>query len=364
MPSRNAARDGGLMDTRKQDAENLLKNLNTTVFLRQYKRDKSALTPEAENKITYTYDSALRKLDEIANIYLKRQIKQTLMEKLGQLDDDDALHNTNAVSSAETSDKLLRSRQYYEQTITEREAIFQRVQQVAKNIAKGKKELDQMMNEAEERYESKASKLTEQWTELQRRNAQRKAAIQMSAKRMINNEDDCKAVLETQTKNIQEFRQQKQSLQDSKLDLVAQLKTMTAQFDSLSKKRSDRESTVDTKKREEQTITLRRMHTWYTELSKTLEKISGIKILESECNEDHITVLVLEAHRVQLHYDLHSNKLSDIQISPSVCDTAAIIEYAVQENDVKYLLLSLRHLVQSSAPSLATADAEKVDDSV
>ena len=80
-------------------------------------------------------------------------------------------------------------------------------------IVLGKNELYQMMNEAEERYESKASKLTEQWTELQRRNAQRKAAIQMSAKRMINNEDDCKAVLESQTKNIQEFRQQKQSLQ-------------------------------------------------------------------------------------------------------------------------------------------------------
>ena len=70
-----------------------------------------------------------------------------------------------------------------------------------------------MVNEAAECYESKAEKLTEQWTELQRRNAQRKAAIQMSAKRMINNEDDCKAVLESQTKNIQEFRQQKQSLQ-------------------------------------------------------------------------------------------------------------------------------------------------------
>ncbi|KAL0591486.1 hypothetical protein ABG067_001084 [Albugo candida] len=361
MTTRNVAGNGGLMGTRKQDADVLLQNLNTTAFLQQYKQDKRALNSAPGNEPTHTYDNALRKLDQIANKYLKRQIKQNLMEKLGQLEDEDALQDRNKVSTAETSERLLRSRQQYDKSICEREALFQRIRQVADTVQKEKKQLDHMVNEAAECYESKAEKLTEQWTELQRRNAQRKAAIQMSAKRMINNEDDCKAVLETQTKNIQEFRQQKQSLQDNKLDLVAQLKSMTTQYESLSKKRSNRESTVDAKMREEQTITLQRMHTWYTALCQTLEKISGVRVLESECNEENVTILVLETLKVRLYYQEHSNQLKDVKISPTRLDMSAVIDYAIQENDVKYFCAAARKLVQQTASSIETSDATKDD---
>lgn len=59
------------------------------------------------------------------------------MEKLGQLEDEDALQDRNKVSTAETSERLLRSRQQYDKSICEREALFQRIRQVADTVQKG-----------------------------------------------------------------------------------------------------------------------------------------------------------------------------------------------------------------------------------
>lgn len=44
---------------RKQDADVLLQNLNTTAFLQQYKQDNSALNSAPGNEPTHTYDNAL-----------------------------------------------------------------------------------------------------------------------------------------------------------------------------------------------------------------------------------------------------------------------------------------------------------------
>lgn len=53
----------------------------------------------------------------------------------------------------------------------------------------------------------------------------------------------------------------------------------------------------------------------YTALCQTLEKISGVRVLESECNEENVTILVLETLKVRLYYQEHSNQLKDVKVN-------------------------------------------------
>jgi hypothetical protein len=62
-------------------------------------------------------------------------------------------------------------------------------------------------------YDSELARLTDEWKQLQKKNAQRKATLQMSTGIMINDEEDCSRVLDQQTQNIQELRQKQKVLE-------------------------------------------------------------------------------------------------------------------------------------------------------
>lgn len=55
--------------------------------------------------------------------------------------------------------------------------------------------------------------LGDQWKELQKQNAQRKAKLQVATGLMINDEEDCERVLDQQTQSIRELQQKKALLE-------------------------------------------------------------------------------------------------------------------------------------------------------
>lgn len=62
-------------------------------------------------------------------------------------------------------------------------------------------------------YEEEVARLTEEWKQQQKKNAQRKAAIQMATGLMINDEEDCSRVLDQQTEGIQDLHQKQKMLE-------------------------------------------------------------------------------------------------------------------------------------------------------
>lgn len=62
-------------------------------------------------------------------------------------------------------------------------------------------------------YESELERLADEWKQLQKKNAQRKATLQMSTGIMINDEEDCTRVLDQQTQSIQELHQKQKVLE-------------------------------------------------------------------------------------------------------------------------------------------------------
>ena len=66
---------------------------------------------------------------------------------------------------------------------------------------------------------SELAQLNDVWKEIQKRNARRKAAVQVATGVMITDEEDCNCVLDQQTQSIKEMRQ-KQKLLEVSTDAV------------------------------------------------------------------------------------------------------------------------------------------------
>jgi hypothetical protein len=111
-------------------------------------------------------------------------------------------------------------------------------------------------------FESELEKLKAEWKELQRRNAQRKAAIQMATGMMINNEADCNRVLENQTHEIQALHERQKRLEETKVDLSTRVTHTTERIAALEKQNDRRSRDLQTKQRQEESATLDHMKEW------------------------------------------------------------------------------------------------------
>lgn len=143
--------------------------------------------------------------------YLAKQVKQNLLDKLIHIETMDELQAAIA-SPTQVHALYRRSEQELQRAIQERQMWVQRIEATAQEIEREKHNVVEQDYDRPA-FENELERLTSEWKELQKHNAQRKAAIQMATSLMINDENDCSRVLDQQTQSIQELHQKQKRLE-------------------------------------------------------------------------------------------------------------------------------------------------------
>lgn len=151
------------------------------------------------------------KLQTLQHEYLEKQVKQNLLDKLIHIEAMDELQATIA-SPAEVHSAHRDSKLELQKAIQERARWVLRIEQAAREIEQEKHSVVEHDYDRPA-FENELERLTSEWKELQKRNAQRKAGIQMATGLMINDEEDCSRVLDQQTQSIQELHQKQKRLE-------------------------------------------------------------------------------------------------------------------------------------------------------
>lgn len=151
------------------------------------------------------------KLDALQREYVVKQVQQNVLDKLIRLEAHDELLAA-AAEPAEALGALRSSKLELQKAIQERAKWVVRIEQAARETEQAK---HSVVESAYDRpaFEGELERLTREWKTLQRRNAQRKAAIQMATGLLINDEEDCSRVLAQQTQGIQELHQKQKRLE-------------------------------------------------------------------------------------------------------------------------------------------------------
>lgn len=138
-------------------------------------------------------------------------MKQNLLDKLIHIETMDELQAAVA-SPAQVHSAHRDSKLELQKMIQERAHWVLRIEQAAREIEQEKHNVVEHDYDRPA-FENELERLTNEWKELQKRNAQRKAGIQMATGLMINDEEDCSRVLDQQTQSIQELHQKQKRLE-------------------------------------------------------------------------------------------------------------------------------------------------------
>lgn len=138
-------------------------------------------------------------------------MKQNLLDKLIHIETTDELQAAIA-APAEVHNAHRGSKLELQKAIQERTHWVLRIEQAAREIEQEKHSVVEH-DHGRPAFENELERLTSVWKELQKRNAQRKAGIQMATGLMINDEEDCSRVLDQQTQSIQELHQKQKRLE-------------------------------------------------------------------------------------------------------------------------------------------------------
>uniref|UniRef100_K3WKZ9 Uncharacterized protein n=1 Tax=Globisporangium ultimum (strain ATCC 200006 / CBS 805.95 / DAOM BR144) TaxID=431595 RepID=K3WKZ9_GLOUD len=232
--------------------------------------------------------ASLSALETLQKEYVDKQVKQNLLDKIIQIETTEELQAAIAAPT-QVHAVYQHSEQELEGALQERKRWLQRIEATVREIEREKHNVVQQ-DFARPAFENELERLTNEWKELQKQNAQRKAAIQMATSVMINDEDDCTRVLDQQTQSIQELMEKQKQLvlmfassigmrlQDKKLDINAQVQQTQQKITSLAKKNDMRSKDIAAKQREEDFFTLQRMKQWYEDMKRISAQILGLEI--------------------------------------------------------------------------------------
>lgn len=150
-------------------------------------------------------------LQALQHEYVSKQVQQNVLDKLVRVEAYEELLAA-AASPSEAVTALRSSKLELQKAIQERTRAVLRIEQAVRETEQEKRHV---VKHAADRplFESELERLTGEWKKLQRRNAQRKATVQMATGLLINDEDDCGRVLDQQTQGIQELHQKQKRLE-------------------------------------------------------------------------------------------------------------------------------------------------------
>ncbi|POM65653.1 Hypothetical protein PHPALM_18601, partial [Phytophthora palmivora] len=133
-----------------------------------------------------------------------KQAKQNLLDRLAQVETMEALQTVAGEKKAQVQAEFDQEKRELQAAVRERENALELLERLAEEVEKEKhKALEHARTQ--DAHESELAQLNEVWKEIQKRNAHRKAAVQVATGVMITDEEDCNRVLDQQTQSIQEM---------------------------------------------------------------------------------------------------------------------------------------------------------------
>ncbi|RHY30137.1 hypothetical protein DYB32_004578 [Aphanomyces invadans] len=153
----------------------------------------------------------------------------------------------------------------------------------------------------------------DEWKRLQKLNIQKKTVLEMAFNVQVNNEQSSAQLEEQLAAGVKNDQDRELALNDKLLEMTAKVQQARQTLDKL---RQD-------------------VRVWYSEMQSLVEKLTGLRVLRVEAT--HFDVQV-GAYEVRLVVDVDSLKLEKVQIIPPTLDITDLIEIAVDENDVPFLL--------------------------
>ncbi|CAI5727749.1 unnamed protein product [Peronospora effusa] len=297
-------------------------------------------TPQA---VAGELETALRNLQLLQQEVVTKQAKQNLLDRLAQVETSEALQKLATARKTQVEVGFEQEKKELQIAVQERKNALQLVERLANEVEHEKHHVMEQ-ERTQEVHESEVAQLNEVWKEIQKKNAHRKAAVQVATGVMITDEEDCNRVLDQQTQNIQEMHQKQKQLEDQKIDTSTQVKRTKRTIETLLKQNDLRSKDAEVKKREQDYMTLQQMKKWYDHVRSIQESISGLEI--TKIADDYLEVRVLKSHLVRLFCDPETTRLLQVQFLDSDVACADLVEIAVRDNSVRYLLCEYRERVR------------------
>ncbi|OWZ02200.1 hypothetical protein PHMEG_00026281 [Phytophthora megakarya] len=325
------------MEELSSDHDEFQRLYMTQLLAKLRERDK---TPQAAaNEL----QNALRKLHALQQELVTKQAKQNLLDRLAQVETLEELQTAAVARKAQVQAGFDQEQKELQKAVRERKDALALLERLAEEVENEKqKVLDH--RRTQDAHESELTQLNEMWKEIQKRNAQRKAAVQVATGVMITDEEDCSRVLDQQTQNIQELHQKQKQLEDKKIDISTQVKRTRKTIENVSKQNDMRSKDAEVKQREQDYMTLQQMKKWYDHVRNIQESLSGLEI--KNIATDYLEVLVLKSHLVRLYCDPETTRLLRVQFLSSDVLAADLAKIAVRDNDIQYFLCEYRERVR------------------
>ncbi|CEG48373.1 uncharacterized protein PHALS_06198 [Plasmopara halstedii] len=309
----------------------------TQVLAKLHESNKTPQVAAAE------LQTALRELHVLQQEFVTKQTKQNLLDRLAQVEALEALQNTAASRKAKAETGFDQEKKELQTAVRERADMLRLLERLADEVEQQKqKVLDH--ESTRETHESEVAQLNEVWKELQKKNAHRKAAVQVATGVMITDEEDCARVLDQQTQNIQELHQKQKQLEDEKIDISIKVARTKKTIENLSKENDLRSKDAEVKQREQDYMTLQQMKQWYDHVRNIMESVSGFEI--TNVSDEYLDVRVLKSHLVRLFCDPETTRLQRVEFFASDVTTIDLVDVAVRDNNIQYLLCEYRERVR------------------
>lgn len=304
------------------------------------KLQESSKTPqEAAGEL----QSALEKLHQLQQEFVAKQAKQNLLDKLAHLETMDDLRRAASARKVQVEVGYEQEKREMENAVQERADALRLLERLAAEVEQEKKKVLEQ-EQTKPAFDTELERLRATWKAMQKRNVQRKAAIQVATGLLINDEEDCARVLDQQTHNIQELHEKQKELEDKKIDISTKVKRTKRTIETLTKQNDMRSKDTEVKKREQDYMTLQQMQQWYKHIRRIQETLSGLEI--TQVADDVLEVNVLKSHAVRLFIDPQTTRLERVEFLNHQLRADDLVEVAVRDNDVRYLLCEYRERVR------------------
>ncbi|ETV95582.1 hypothetical protein, variant [Aphanomyces invadans] len=175
----------------------------------------------------------------------------------------------------------------------------------------------------------------DEWKRLQKLNIQKKTVLEMAFNVQVNNEQSSAQLEEQLAAGVKNDQDRELALNDKLLEMTAKVQQARQTLDKLRQDASRQAGDVQVLEQAKKCANLNSMMQWYSEMQSLVEKLTGLRVLRVEAT--HFDVQV-GAYEVRLVVDVDSLKLEKVQIIPPTLDITDLIEIAVDENDVPFLL--------------------------
>ncbi|RHY97824.1 hypothetical protein DYB35_011001 [Aphanomyces astaci] len=202
----------------------------------------------------------------------------------------------------------------------------------------------------------------DEWKALQKRNTQKKTVLEMAFNVQITNEQSCADLLERQAAAMQEDHEREHALDDQILDLTAQVKQSYEVLEQLRQDATRQAEDVHILEQTKKYAHLNEIMQWYVQQMQALvTHLTGLRVLRVEASHFDVQVGDFE---LRLVMDPDSIKLQQVQVrsskpnkmTPPTLDIADLVEIAVDENDVPFLLRETQARVVNMAQLQAHLD--------